>query len=192
MANDIKKVTENATIDVSMVVVETYDTTPKVYGWKTATKAEVNADIEEQEAIKLIVKRRLIAQKPAEKTLTGNTITLTDALLIMEMLPLCNGGELVYDSEDTTKIVGYRPPVVGEEIVKSKFRLSLYSAIMEGSSVTGYMKVTYPGCEGNPIGLNAEDDVFNVSELEIVSAPGSGERAYEMDIVDELPTISNN
>ena len=189
MADTIKKVTEKATIDVSMITIETIETTPKFYGWRTATKVGIEADIDEQEAIKLIVKGILKAQKPGKKTLTGHTITLTDALLVMEMLPLLNGGELVYDEQDTTKIIGYRPPVVGEEIVKTKFKLTTYSAIMEGSSIVGYEKVEYPSCEGQPVGLNGEDDVFRVSEMEIVSAPGSGEAAYTYDIVNALPTL---
>lgn len=185
-------VTEKATIDVNFITVETIETTPKYYGWNTTTKVAVEADIDEQEAIKLTVKGILKAQKPGKKTLTGHTITLTDALLIMELLPLTNGGSLVYDQTDTDKIVGYTPPVVGTEITKTKFKLTTYSAIMEGSSIVGYEKVEYPSCEGQPVSLNSEDDVFRVSEMEIISAPGSGESAFTYEIVDSLPTFPSN
>lgn len=192
MPNEVtKKVTERATIDVAEIVVVTRETTPKRYGWRTATKVDIEADIEEQEAITLIVKGTVKAKKPGRKTLTGHTITLTDALLVMEMLPLMNGGSLIYDEQDTTKIVGYSAPVVGEEITKTKFDLYVYQAIMDGSDIVGYEETLYPNCEGNPIGLNGEDDVFRVSEMEIVSAPGAGESALTMHTVAELPALTD-
>ena len=183
--NTVKKTTEKATIDCAMVVIKTREAVPVTYGFKSGTKVGVEANIETQEAVKLIVKGVLIAQKPEKKTLTGHTLTITDSLLIMELLPLCNGGELTKDEQQN--ITGYNAPKVGEEVKKTKFDVTTYSAIMEGSDVVGYEACTYPNCEGQPLGLGGEDDVFRTQELSIVSAPGSGESAMTMKIVTELP-----
>lgn len=195
MSDTIVKTTEKATIDCSMVVIKTREGTPKVYGFTYGTKASIEANVEMQEAIKLIVKGVLKAQRPEKRILTGHTITLTNSLLAMELLPLFNGGELVKGGSGGTEIVGYNGPATGEEVVKTKFDLTLYSEILEGSSVVGYEEVIYPNCEGQPFGLNSEDDVFRISDITIVSAPGKDaegqpERAMKMSIVEELPTIT--
>ena len=72
-----------------------------------------------------------------------------------------------------------------------KFTLDAYSAQMSGSDITGYEKTSYPGCTGQPAGLNSEDDVFRATEYTINSAPGNGEAPYTIEYVDALPTIAN-
>lgn len=189
MPTNPSAVTEKATIDCAMIVLTTEETTPKVYGFTSGTKIGVEANIETSEAIKLMIKGVLKAQKPEKRTLTGHTITLTDPMTIMEMLPLLDGGELVRD-QTTDEITGYRPPNTGATITKTKFTMDCYSAIMDGSSVTGYEKVTYTGCEGQPFSPQSEDDVFRVNEYTIISAPTAGTPPFTLDIVDALPVIS--
>lgn len=187
MADTVKKTTGKATIDAAMIVIKTKEITPKIYGFTSGQKVGVSANIETSDAIKLMIKGTLKAQKPEKKTMTGNTITITDLVTVYEMLPLLNGGELVKTEDEIT---GYKPPIVGEEVTLTKFDTSIYTAIMDGSTITGYECVTYPSCTGSPIGLGSEDDVFRTNEYEIISAPGQGERAYTMDIVDALPVIT--
>ena len=154
----VTKTTGKATIDAAMIVIKTKDT-GKTYGITSGSKVAIEPAIDTQEAITLTIKGVLKAKKPEKKTLTGNTITITDALTIYELLPLLNGGELVLDTDGKT-IKGFTPPKVGEEFVMEKFDMDIYTAIMEGSTITGYEKTTYPSCVGQPLGLNTEDDVF--------------------------------
>lgn len=189
MAETVKKVTEKATIDCSMIVIKTKESVPKTYGFTCATRIGVEANIETRNAITLTIKDVMKATKPERRTLTGHTITLTDGLLVLEMLPLCNGGELTY-AEDSKTVTGYNPPISGEEYERIKFDMTCYSAVMEGSEVVGYEAITYPSCEGQPIAPgSSEDDVFTVHEWTVISSPGSGERPYQIAFVDELPTI---
>lgn len=86
------KVTEIATIDVCMVVMET---TTEAYALDTASKISLEPQIETTEAVKLIVKGKLKAQKPEERTVTGNTITLTDNVFAPEEVKVLQGGTIV-------------------------------------------------------------------------------------------------
>lgn len=66
MARDVKKSkAEIATIDCSLVTIET---TSGEFGFDTANKIEVEPQIEEEDAVKLVVKGILRAQKPKTST----------------------------------------------------------------------------------------------------------------------------
>lgn len=186
---DVKKATGLATIDASMIVIKTKDDEPKTYGFNSSQKVVIEANIETLEAIKLIIKGVVEAQRPEKRILTGSTITITNLETIMEMLPLCNGGELTKDTS-TKAITGYKAPIAGTESKRTKFDLYVYQAIMSGSSTTGYLETHFPSCEGQPVVMGAEDDVFQQSEYTIISAPGDGERAFETITVDSLPELT--
>ncbi|MCR2023606.1 hypothetical protein NSB04_28465, partial [Blautia pseudococcoides] len=144
--------------------------------------------LETTDAVKCMIKGVLKAQKPEKKTLTGHTLTLTDNLTILELIEILQGGEITKD--DQQNITGYTPPVSGEEYTPIEFTLDAYSAQMSGSSITGYEKTSYPGCSGQPTGLNSEDDVFRATEYTINSSPANGEPPYTIEYVKTLPTIS--
>ena len=96
-----KKGHEIATIDVAMVTItvggEVGATTE--IGLKTATQIQVDPSIETTDAIKLIVKGVLIAQKRQVDTLTGNTITLTDNVFNPELVKVLQGGSITYGTD---------------------------------------------------------------------------------------------
>ena len=175
-----RKGTERATIDCSMIVATTKEENPRSIAITSGSKIAVEPQVETTEAVKLIVKGVLKAQKPEKRTLTGHLITLTDNLTILEMIEILQGGTLVKDSE---------PPVSGAEYEPVKFVLDVYSAQMSGSEVIGYEKITYPGCTGQPAGLNSEDNVFRATEYPISSSPASGEAPYKIEYVKELPVV---
>ena len=74
---------EIATIDVCLVTIETED---GEFGFDTANAIEVEPQIEEEDAVKLVVKGILRAQKPKTSTITGNEITLTDNVFNPELV----------------------------------------------------------------------------------------------------------
>lgn len=182
-----RKGTERATIDCSMIVATTKEENPRSIAITSGSKIVVEPQVETTEAVKLIVKGVLKAQKPEKRTLTGHLITLTDNLTILEMIEILQGGTLVKDSDGN--IVSYEPPVSGAEYEPVKFVLDVYSAQMSGSEVIGYEKITYPGCTGQPAGLNSEDNVFRATEYPISSSPASGEAPYKIEYVKELPVV---
>lgn len=182
--------TEIPTIDVVLVTITTSD--DEELALDTANKIGVTIATETTEKVALIVKGKLIAQKPATTTVTGNTIVLTDNVFNPELVTILQGGTIKYDIEDETKVVGYTPPVVGSDDKGQIFKLQAYSAIYNAAGViTGYERITYPNCQGVPVSMNSEDGVFRVSEYTINSAPANGEAPYDIDIIESLPEITN-
>lgn len=195
MANP-KKITEIPTIDVAMVMVETDD---ESFILDTANKIEVEPQIETTDAVKLIVKGRLIAQKPEESTITGNQITLTDNVFAPELVKMLQGGTIKYwsSAEHTTTgtsptefgVAGYDPPTTGSGERGKVFKLHAFSAQYDTSGqVVQYEKITYPNCQGVPVAFGSEDGAFRAPEYTINSAPKSNEPPYSISYVPTLPT----
>lgn len=188
---------EIPTIDVNLVTVETKD---GEFGFDTANQIEVEVQIDEQEAVRLVVKGRLRAQKPVESTITGHEITLHDNVFNPQLVKALQGGTILYWT-DTTKtdvtenataygVAKYTPPVAGSADKGTVFKLNVYSAIYNAAGIIkGYEKTTYPNCQGQPVAFNSEDGTFRTPEYTIISAPDTGEPPYEIFFVDELPDL---
>lgn len=192
MAGTVKKSkAEIATIDCCLVTIETGSGgDAKEFGFDTANKIEVEPQIEEEDAVKLVVKGILRAQKPKTTTVTGNEITLTDNVFNPELVLILQGGTIKYDPSETTKIIGYTPPVAGSADKGEVFKLNAYSAQYDASGqIVQYEKITYPNCQGVPVAFGSEDGVFRAPEYTINSAPKTGEAPYEINYVAALPVL---
>lgn len=188
---------EIPTIDVALVTVTTKTSggvVDKEYALDTASKIAVTPEIETQDAIKLMIKGALKAQKRKQSTLTGHTIVLTDNVFNPQVVQIFQGGTITFGVGGQAAVVTkYVPPLAGaaESNRGEVFELNAYSAIYNSAGiVTGYEKITYPNCKGEPISLSSEDNVFRVSDYTITSAPEVGTAPYELSYVVSLPTIS--
>lgn len=187
--SEIKRGTEMATIDCSMIVVTTEEETPRSLAVTSATKLAIEPQIEVTEAVKLTIKGKLKAQRPQTQTITGHILTLSDNLTILELIEILQGDTLEKDEDG--KITSYTPPAVGTDYKPVKFKMDCYSAQLdEGGNTVAYEKVSYPGCTGQPVALNSEDNVFRIAEYTINSMPSKGEPAYAISFVDALPAVS--
>lgn len=190
MAGTVKKGNEVATIDVAMVSISTYNDLEQELVLTTANQIQTTVATETTEKIPLIVKGVLIAQKPAETTITGNTLVLTDNVFNAELVKILQGGTIEY-AEDGTTFKKYTPPVAGSSEKGELFKTKAYSAIYNAAGViTGYECITYPNCQGSPVAFNSQDGVFRAPEYTINSAPANGEPPYEIEIVDSLPVVT--
>lgn len=198
MAVTPKAITEIPTIDVVMVVVET---ATKSYALDTASQIGVEPQIEEEDAVKLVIKGKLKAQKPAVSTITGNQITLTDNVFAPELVKILQGGTIKYwtsaekSSEGTEEtnfgVSSYTPPTVGSGEKGEVFKLHAYSAQYDASGqIVQYEQITYPNCQGVPVAFGSEDGVFRAPEYTINSAPKKDEAPYEIHYVQTLPSVS--
>lgn len=197
MANPKKSKAEIATIDVCLVTIETED---GEFGFDTANKIEVEPQIEEEDAVKLVVKGILRAQKPAVSTITGNQITLTDNVFNPELVQTLQGGTIKYwaDAEHSSEtgtdagfgISSYTPPVAGSADKGKVFKLNAYSAQYDASGqIVQYEKIAYLNCQGVPVAFGSEDGAFRAPEYTINSAPKTGEAPYVISYVDSLPVL---
>lgn len=191
MAGEVRKSkAEIATIDCCLVTIETEE---GEFGFDTSNKVAVEPQIEEEDAVKLVVKGILRAQKPKTTTLTGNEITLTDNVFNPELVLVLQGGTIKYDTEDTSKIIGYTPPVAGSADKGEVFKLNCYSAQYDAAGqIVQYEKITYPNCQGSPVAFGSEDGVFRAPEYVISSAPKTGEAPYDINYVPSLPVLASN
>ena len=198
MANPTKG-HEIPTIDVSMVTIAV--TEGAEIALQTASKIAVSVQTETEDSVKLVVKGKLIAQKPETTTITGNTVVLTDNVFNPEMVKILQGGTVKYwtSAEQTTEgdtdagfgVSSYTPPVAGSADKGSVFKLIAYSAIYSTAGIlTGYEKITYPNCQGVPVAFNSQDGAFRAPSYTINSAPNNGQAPYDIDIVDTLPTVT--
>lgn len=189
MGNVRKSKAEIPTIDCCLVTIETSD---GEFGFDTSNKVAVEPQVEEQEAVKLVVKGILRSQKPAVKTITGNTITLSDNVFNPELVLTLQGGTIKYDAENPNKITGYAPPAAGSADKGEVFRLNCYSAQYDASGqIVQYEKISYPNCQGSPVAFGSEDNVFRAPEYTINSAPKTGETPYDITYVAALPILEN-
>ena len=144
---------------------------------------------ETTDAVKLVKLGRLLAQKPAETTITGHQITLTDNVFIPELVQIFQGGTI--EGEGETLV--YTPPVAGSAEKGQVFELDCYSAEYDASGqIVKYEKITYPNCQGTPITINTEDGVFRLPEYVINSAPKTGEAPYKISYVKALPSFPSS
>lgn len=184
----VVKGTEIATIDVSLVSIQTYEDGADEIILDTANQIQVEVATETEDKVPLIIKGRLVAQKPEETTITGNTITLTDNVFNDKVVPILQGGTCEYDLSGA--FIRYTPPVVGSKDKGKLFKLNAYSAIYNAAGVlTGYEKIEYPNCQGVPVAFGSQDGTFRSQDYTINSAPAEGEAPYVLSIVgvDELP-----
>lgn len=187
----LKKGTEIPTIDVVLVTITTHGDSPKEIALDTANKIGVNPVIETTDAVKLIVKGKLLSQKPQENTVTGNTIVLTDNVFNPELAQILQGGTIEYNELSGKEFVKYTPPTPSSNEKGEVFDLNAYSAVYNTAGIiTGYEKVSYPNCQGTPFGVQSEDGVFAVSEYTINSAPEANQAPYTIEMVKTLPTVS--
>ena len=190
---------EIPTIDIVLFTVTPASSGIEI-GLQTASKLAVNPQTETQDAVKLVVKGALLAQKPAETTITGNTLVLTDNVFIPELVKILQGGTIKYwtDGGKTTEgnedkgfgVARYTPPVAGSREKGEVFVSKAYSAINNAAGVvTGYECISYPNCQGIPVSFSSEDGVFRAPEYTINSAPDKGQAPYEITYLKELPTL---
>ena len=195
----IKRGNEIPTIDVALVTISV--TGGAEIALNTASKLGVEPQTETQDAVKLVVKGRLIAQKPEDVTLTGNKLTMTDNVFTPEVVKILQGGTIKYwtdaqksaegDEDKGFGVARYTPPVAGSAEKGSVFVTKAYSAIYNAAGVcTGYECISYPNCKGTPVALSSEDGAFRAPEYTINSAPATGEAPYDITYVKELPAVT--
>lgn len=177
----------NATIDVALVVIETgTDDSGLEIAIDTSSKVGVQVLTETVDAIKLVKNGKLLAQKRQKTVITGHNITLTDNVFTPLIVKVMQGGQL----SGTGDSLKYTPPVAGSDEKGEIFKLSMYSAVYDASGlIVRYEKITYPNCQGSPIGITSEDGVFRLSEYVISSSPKTGEAPYEISYTKNLPEV---
>lgn len=190
LTRKIRKPDEIATIDAAMIVLTPEDGEEDAIGITTNTEVATEVQTETTDANKLIIKGELKAQKKEKRTVTGIKITLTDNMTVLELAQVVQGGTILRD--ETGKITKYTPPIIGSKEEQKKYTVEVYSACMDSSGdVTGYEKIKYLHCTGEPFAYNAKDDEWRSAQYVLTSLPKKGEPPYDQEIVDALPEVTD-
>ena len=176
------------TIDCALITIQIEN---DEFGFDTSNRIAVEAQTEEQAAVRLIVKGILRAQKKRHLTIVGHQITLTDNVFNPDLVIALQGGSATYDTTGK-KLTGYTPPVTGAADTTVPFTLNAYSAQYDAAGqIVQYEKISYPNCQGQPVAFASEDGVFRAPEYTIVSAPKQNEYPYQIAYVAELPELES-
>ena len=175
MANSTyNKGNEVATIDVALVTVT--DSDSHTYGLKTSNKVDVTPVTETNDAIKLIVKGVLIAQKPQKVVVTGNTITLTDNVFNAQLVQILQGGTITfskkYASTSGSITTGVHYIKVGDDYLIFNVATAV-TGIVEYNDVTGVLEIV--------VGSARTRKSYTVA----AEAPGSGTQVSVTDTADQ-------
>ena len=162
MGTVYKSRNEIPTIDCELITIETVVTpasgndpaVTREFGFTTANKLGVEPQIETTDAVKLMIKGKLKAQKKEESTITGHQLTLTDNVFNPELVKILQGGTITYDQSGN--LTGYTPPVIGSDDKGEVFTLNAYSAQYNAAGqIVNYEKISYPNCTGVPVAFGA-------------------------------------
>lgn len=196
----VKRGTEIPTIDVVLVTYKVAGNADEI-AIDTASQIAVTPQVETTDAVKLIIKGVLKAQKPKKSTITGNTIVLTDNVFTPELVKALQGGVIKWwtSAEQSTEggtptafgISSYTPPVAGSSEVIPVGTLCAYSAQYNAAGlIVQYEKIEYPNCHGDPISLSSEDNVFRAPQYTINSMPNTNEAPYKITYIKTLPSVT--
>lgn len=156
MSESYTKGNEVATIDVALVVVR--DSDGNRIGLDTSNRVQVTPVSETRDAIKLIVKDRLISQKGQKVTVTGNTIVLTDNVFNAQLVQILQGGTITFSKKYTSE---------SASITTGKHHITIdgdYLVFNVANAVTGSIEY---------------NDVSGV--LEIVTSSGRSRKSYTVE-----------
>lgn len=187
MAATLTNITEQSQVNLALVEFETLGDTPKIYRTNRIQELTYAAVISEgSEAIQRS-KDEILAIDKREDIQYGSDLGASHVVFSPEIFALIDGGTLVYDETETTKVIGYKPPVIGKVVKRSRFNVRAYSEIKEGDEIIGYNCLEFTKCKGKPISFNFKDGEFLVSQYNMISRPGKNELPYNLKIVENLP-----
>lgn len=142
MPDSYNKGNEVATIDVALVTVE--DADGNVYGLDTSNKVQVTPVTETKDAVKLIIKGILRAQKPQKVTVTGNTLTLTDNVFNAQLVQILQGGTVTYSkkysSTSASIAVGKHHIIIDSDYIVFNISTAVTGSV-EYNDVSGVLEI---------------------------------------------------
>lgn len=111
---------------------------------------------------------KILAVAKTPNLLYGYGLKMKNTVFNVEAASLIEGGKIIYDKEDKTKIVGYETPRLKEGVTMKHFKADIYVANYDGSDIKNYVKITLNKCQGEAPKLTFKKDFF-APEFEITA-----------------------
>jgi len=120
----------------------------------------------------------------------GYDFKFTDATFDLIVASLIEGGTLVYDSVDTTKVIGYDSPLMAQGATMKPFMAEVYVANYRGNSIINYAKIQLNNCSGKAPKMAFAKDFYAPSfEVDAREATIAGLPMKQVTFVDALPAM---
>ena len=173
--------------NVEHVTVTTHDDVPVVYHFRTMSSFNAESKVSEGEEKTLRIKNRIMGRLKYEDIQEGYDLDCEDGNVIPEILALVDGG--TWDAEAKK----YSAPVIGTEVERKLFDMDIYTSNRDASGAAlNYLKWHFPNCNGKPVAISAKDDDFTNQKYKIESRAGKGQSPFTVEIVEELPTVTES
>jgi hypothetical protein len=181
---------EMALVNIAVVQIVTEEDTPKTHTFDTSKEASLDPKVSQGQEKPLRIKNRIVATDKTEDLVIGYDVTLKNSTLSPELLELTDGGKLIYDKTDTTKVIGYEGPQMGKVVNRTKFTLIVFTEEKDADGdILKYAKFTYKHCKGKPVKYSFKDGDFYVPEFKAESRAKIGEKPVKIEFVDTLPEL---
>ncbi|MGN1005273.1 MAG: hypothetical protein ACI4O8_02045 [Aristaeellaceae bacterium] len=173
--------------NVEHVTVTTHDDVPVVYHYRTMSSFDAESKVSEGEEKTLRIKNRIMGRLKYDDIQEGYDLDCEDGNVIPEILALVDGGNWDADAKK------YSAPVIGTEVERKVFDMDIYTSNRDASGAAqSYLKWHFPNCKGKPIAISAKDDDFTNQKYKIESRAGKGQSPFEVEIVEELPAVTES
>lgn len=183
----LTNIDEQTQSNLAMVEFETIETTPKIYRTTRIEELAYSAVISEGGEVVHRNKNEILGIDKKEDIQYGSDLSAKHLVFSPQIFALIDGGTLVMDTVETTKVIGYNPPTTGAVVNRTKFKVRAYSEIKDGADTTAYYCIEFTKCKGKPISFTFKDGEFFVSQYNITSRPGKTEVPYSIKKITALP-----
>lgn len=152
---------------------------------KTAEEADIDPDISNGEKK---VKRdddQILAIAETPDLLIGYKLKLKDNLFTPEVASIIEGAKIVKQGDT---VVGYDAPMMKDGATMKPFKLDMYVANYEGTSIKNYAKITFNYCTGKASKMSFKKDFYS-PEFEVYAKENTkaGLSVKQVRYVDQLP-----
>ncbi|MCY6372465.1 hypothetical protein [Clostridium ganghwense] len=152
------------------------------------SEADIDPEISQGKEKTLRDDERILATANTPDLIYGYKLKLKNNTFDIAVAALVEGGNVRYDKEDPTKIIGYDTPMLSEGCTLKPFMTEIYVANYEGDDIKNYAKITFNKCTGKAFKMSLKKDFF-APEFEIKCRENTKAKLTmkSLDFVDEIP-----
>ncbi|MFD3158695.1 hypothetical protein ACFIJ5_17945 (plasmid) [Haloimpatiens sp. FM7330] len=153
--------------NVKSVVLTEID---EVTGMEVKDKKPINLVCDSEVELKPLVSKgnektlrtdtKILAVAKTPNLLYGYDFKMKNTIFNVEVASLIEGGKIIYDEKDQTKIIGYESPRLRDGATMKPFKADIYVANYEGSSIKNYVRITLNKCMGQAPKITFKKDFF--------------------------------
>lgn len=134
----------------------------------------------------------VLATAKTKDLVYGYDVEFKDNRFSIGIVQLIEGGTLVMDATETTKVIGYKSPMMSQGNLSKPFKTEIYVEEREGDDIIGYTVVTLNKCTGQAPEIEFKKGEFYSPNFTIDARENTkaNKPIKEFGFVDALPSAS--